>query len=434
VAVWLLLAAAVACSSSDGDTPLRDYVAASDGAYAWDEVLRNELPGGATLRRLDLVSQEWQGAEWRHRVDVVAPQRIERSPTQVLLVVAGDAGDDGVLAYAGLIADRIGAPAAVLYDVPNQPLLGGLREDALVAETFARYLDGEDDILPLLLPMVKSAVRAMDAIEELVEVELNTPVAGFVVTGGSKRGWTTWLTAAVDRRVSAIAPLAYDNLYMSAQMQHQLDAWGAFSSQVSDYTRRNIPQRLLEADEPARRLEGIVDPFAYRGDIAVPKLIVTGTNDAYWPLDAADLYEEELVGETYRLYVPNAGHGMESGIARVIGGVLSFFLYADGRLALPTLGWDARAGEGEVLTSLTSDIEPVAVRTWTATSPTGDFRESRWEAAEMSHDNEIYVHRMAAPDTRRLAVFGEAEYALDGGGSYFLSTRISIFDGIAGQD
>jgi PhoPQ-activated pathogenicity-related protein len=431
--VWLLLVAGLACSSSDG-SPLRDYVADSDGAFVWDEVFRNELAGGATLRRLDLVSQVWQGAEWRHRVDIVVPRRIESIPTQVLLVVAGDAGDDGVLAYAGLIASRNGAPAAVLYDVPNQPLLGGLREDAPIAETFERYLDGGDDTLPLLLPMVKSAVRAMDAIEELVEVDLNTPVAGFVVTGGSKRGWTTWLTAAVDRRVSAIAPLAYDNLDMSVQMQHQLDTWGAFSNQVSDYTRRDIPQRLLVGDEPARRLEAMVDPFAYRDDIVVPKLIVTGTNDAYWPLDAADLYNDDLGGETYRLYVPNAGHGMESGFSRVVGGILAFFLYADGQIKLPNLGWDASEEDGDVLVSLTSDIEPVAVRAWTATSSTEDFREATWEASEMALDDAVFRRTITMPTARRLAVFGEAEYALDGGSSFFLSTRISIYGGTDGLD
>jgi PhoPQ-activated pathogenicity-related protein len=350
----------------------------------------------------------------------------------VLLVIAGDAGDDGVLAYAGLIADRIGAPAAVLYDVPNQPLLGGLREDALIAETFDRYLDGGDDTLPLLLPMVKSAVRAMDAIEQLVEIDLATHVSGFVVTGGSKRGWTTWLTAAVDPRVSAIAPLAYDNLDMSAQMQHQLDTWGVFSSEVSDYTRREIPQQLLLGDEPARKLEAMVDPFAYVNDIVVPKLIVTGTNDAYWPLDAADLYYDSLVGETFQLYVPNAGHGMESGIMRVVGGILALFLYADGRLDMPELGWDANTEDGVVLTSLTTDIEPVAVRAWTARSASGDFRESVWEAAEMSRDDEVFTHRLSAPGDRRLAVFGEAEYALEGAGSFFISTRISLFGGTDG--
>ncbi len=427
------LLSVVACISPE-TFPLRDYVSAPDGAFAWEEVFRDDLVGGATLRRLELVSQVWQSAEWRHRVDVVVPQHIESNPTQVLLVVAGDAGNDGFLTYAGLIASRIGAPAAVLYDVPNQPLLGGLREDALIAESFARYLEDGDEKIPVLLPMVKAAVRAMDAVEQLVEVDLGMHVSGFVVTGGSKRGWTTWLTAAVDDRVSAIAPLAYDNLNMSAQMQHQLDTWGTYSSQVSDYTRRDIPQLLLSGEDAARRLEAMIDPHAYRDDIVVPKLIVTGTNDAYWPLDAGELYLDDLEGETFMLNVPNAGHGLESGIDRVVGGLLALFLHVDGRIDLPILGWEVHEGVGDALVSLTSDLEPVAVRAWTATSMTGDFRGSNWTATDMAFEDEAFTHRFSVPVDRHLAIFVDAEYALDGGGTFFLSTRISMLGGIEGPD
>ena len=65
-------------------------------------------------------------------------------------------------------------------------------------------------------------------------------------------------------------------------------------------------------------MEAMLDPYAYRDGIVVPKLIVTGTNDAYWPLDAGELYLDDLEGETFTLNVPNAGHGLESGIDRVV--------------------------------------------------------------------------------------------------------------------
>ena len=55
--------------------------------------------------------------------------------------------------------------------VPNQPLLfadenTARQEDAIIAYSFDKYLDGGDDQWPVLLPMVKSAVRAMDTAQE----------------------------------------------------------------------------------------------------------------------------------------------------------------------------------------------------------------------------------------------------------------------------
>ena len=68
-----------------------------------------------------------------------------------------------------------------------------------------KHFATKDDDWLVRLAMVKSGVRAMDAIQEFLASPAggSTKVDQFVVAGGSKRGWTTWLVGAVDSRVIA---------------------------------------------------------------------------------------------------------------------------------------------------------------------------------------------------------------------------------------
>ena len=60
----------------------------------------------------------------------------------------------------------------------------------------------------LRFPMVKSAVKAMDAITEFNDKEGFAPkIENWCITGASKRGWTTWMVGAVDPRVNCLAPM-----------------------------------------------------------------------------------------------------------------------------------------------------------------------------------------------------------------------------------
>lgn len=51
------------------------------------------------------------------------------------------------------------------------------------------------------LPMTKAAVRAMDSVIAFTEKTRQTHITQYIVGGASKRGWTSWTTAAVDKRV-----------------------------------------------------------------------------------------------------------------------------------------------------------------------------------------------------------------------------------------
>src|SRR6185503_7960289 len=196
---------------------------------------------------------------------------------------------------------------AFLYHVPNQPIFDK-KEDALIAETFVRYLETKDDSWPLLFPMAKSLVKAMDAVQDVIRKEWKEEVKGFIVSGASKRGWTTWLTAASDPRVCAIAPMVIDTLNMTAQLPHQLKMYGKLSDSIRDYTERGLVPMKDTPEE--KRMWTWVDPFTYKSKYTMPKLVVLGTNDPYWSTDALNLYWDALPAQKWISYSPNAGHNL----------------------------------------------------------------------------------------------------------------------------
>src|SRR5690606_38003278 len=146
----------------------------------------------------------------------------------------------------------------VLLQVPHQPILDGLTEDALIAHSMARYVETRDPDWPVLLPMTKAATAAMDAVQAAAREHWGLETERFVVTGASKRGWTAWLTAAVDPRVVAVAPMVFDVLDMRRQMAHQQATWGGASGQIRDYQERDLP-RLLRTPVGDALLD-LVDP------------------------------------------------------------------------------------------------------------------------------------------------------------------------------
>jgi len=320
------------------------------------------------------------------------------------------------------IAEQFQSPVVVLKQVPQEPLFGGKVEDAIIALTFDKFLKTGDTEWPLLLPMVKSAVRAMDAAQEVCRSEWKIDVPAFTVTGGSKRGWTTWLTGAVDKRATAIAPMVIDTLNMRSQMKHQLEAWGAFSEQIHDYTERGLQQKMVTAAGDG--LRAIVDPYSYRQVLVQPKLIMIGTNDRYWPLDALNLYWKDLVGEKYILYLPNNRHGLRD-FPRIVGSLRAFHQEARGESHLPHLSWKFVPGDQTVSLRVETDRKPRKVQVWLASSKTRDFRDAYWSPRPTVTEGDVHVYDLKKPASGYAALFGEAVYE-NGSLPFFLSTNVRI--------
>ena len=413
--------------------PLADYVAKDDGSYGWVK-LREGKFGATSFTELILTSQTWRDIVWKHQVYIIRPSNLSDGPQQGVLVISGGGWRDAYehpegplkmpkeAALFAMIADKFQSPVVVLKQVPQQPLFGGKVEDAIIAMTFENFIKTGDVEWPLLLPMVKSAVRAMDAVQEVCRREWDMDVPAFTVTGASKRGWTTWLTGAVDKRATAIAPMVIDTLNMRPQMKHQLDAWGAFSEQIHDYTERGLQEAL--ATDAGDSLRDIVDPYSYRHVLEQPKLIMIGTNDRYWPLDALNLYWQDLIGEKYILYLPNNRHGLRD-YPRMIGTLWALHQEAKGESHLPHLPWKVVPGDKSVSLRVETDRKPRKIQVWLATSKTRDFRDARWSSQPTEKEGGAHVYDLERPASGYAAMFGEAVYDGDSF-PFFLSTNVRI--------
>jgi PhoPQ-activated pathogenicity-related protein len=374
--------------------PLADYVHATDPATRFEPVSQGELIGG-TWQTFRLVSQRWRGVEWTHELSLYVPAGVVAArgtgDGPMLLWIDGgssqklptaDAGPSDAVIVAAKAANAAAMPVAVIRQVPYQPMFGGLMEDGLIAHSFVEYAKTGDPTWPLLLPMVKAAVAAMDAAVEIARTEWKLDVEGFVVTGASKRGWTSWLTAAIDPRVVGVVPQVIDMLSMDRHMRLQAQSFGGLSDKLTDYTSRGIEKVL--GTPRGRELVGIVDPYSYRDRLTAPKLISLGTNDPYWPLESLDLYRGDLPGPCWVSYCPNAGHGIP--MQRWGGLVVAMGKHVSGDEPLPDLRWRfALLGDG-VACVLHAAEQPEQVVLWQAESATRDFRQAKWLPAAVPGD------------------------------------------------
>lgn len=400
--------------------PVLDYVARPDAAFSWQVVARPADQGGQNYN-LAMTSQVWQGITWKHRVLVTAPAK-PKHPDWCVLVITGGNPAGEMSAFAALTAGALGCPVAVLGDIPNQPLFDGLREDALIAYTFTKYLVTGDTSWPLLFPMTKSAVRAMDCLQAFSEKEWGKRVQRFLVTGASKRGWTTWFTGVVDSRAAAIMPMVYNNLNLPAQMRHQREQFGDYSEQIDDYTKLGLPDLLASSE--GQKLGRAVDPYTYRDRTTMPKLIIAGTNDPYWPVDAAGDYFNDLVGPRYLLHVPNSGHGLDDR-RTLLSGMWGFASAILGDASLPKLDWQFATGDQGLTITATCDPAPVRVLVWKAESATKDFRKAKWTSEQLPQSGSKITYTLAKPAKGYAAMYLEFVYQA-GGRDWPLTSEIHM--------
>jgi PhoPQ-activated pathogenicity-related protein len=414
---WLICLNGAARARAD----LNAYLKRPESVYRWEKRDQTEV-NGVTVYDLHLVSQTWQGHVWEHRLQIFRPDELTY-PHFCALLNTGGKGSQEETEMGAMIAKRSGTLFAILYGIPKQPLYGGKVEDELVVYTWQKFLETGDASWPLHFPMAKAVLKAMDSIQAFSREAGHPAVTDFLITGASKRGWTTWLVGASrDKRVKAIAPMVIDTLNVAAQIPHQLASLGKPSEEIADYTNGGMLEALNT--ERGKQLLQLEDPYSYREILTLPKLIINGTNDRYWAQDALNLYWDGLKGPKWILYAPNSGHGLEDR-TRVFNTLTAFARSIAGKTAWPRMKWNYTPTAHGVHLKMTSSIAPKSARLFRAYAATKDFRDSKWTYVPMNQNGKDYAGALETPASGFAAVFGEATYEIEGR-TFTLSTQIRI--------
>jgi PhoPQ-activated pathogenicity-related protein len=431
--------AATGAEPAPKKTALDDYVNRRDPTYSWKLV--STIPGdGVTTYVLDLKSQTWGApprvdrAVWQHWLVIVKPDKV-RHETAFLRIGGGANGSPapkGPNPQSVLYARATNSVVADLSMVPNQPLVFNKdgkprKEDDLIAYCHIKYMDtGDVGWLPRL-PMVKSAVRAMDAVTEfLASAEGGkTAVKKFVVAGGSKRGWTTWLTGAVDPRVSAVVPIVIDVVNVLPSMKNHYSAYGFWAEAVGDYTHHKIHERF---DTPQfAELLRLIDPYFYRHRLTMPKFVVNSAGDQYFTPDSSKFYYDDLPGTKYLRYVPNTNHSLAGSDAGE--SILAFYRAVLNGSPLPKFSWKVQP-DGSI--RVQAETKPLEVNLWQATNPKArDFRlvtvgKAYKKSALKGEGKGTYVARVSKPPAGWTAFFVELVFDSGGPTPYKFTTQAHI--------
>jgi PhoPQ-activated pathogenicity-related protein len=427
-----------------GPNALDAYVAKPDPSFAWKVMGPISGPGyhGAVL---ELTSQTWTAPKdvdrtvWKHWLTVIVPDKVSHDKA-FLYITNGDTTDPAPTKaedpWARLATDTQSVVVQV-DDVPNQPLTfaddpqhKARVEDEIIAFLQARYATNRDPNQLLRLPMVKSGTQAMTAVQQYLASDAGgkLKVDGFVVGGASKRGWTTWLVGAEDKRVVGIVPIVISILNVEATAIHHWRAMGYFSPALQDYVdARLIPDMIGKPGLAGVNL--IEDPLNYqdRPTMKIPKYVINAVGDEYFPPDNTR-YGYSKVAQPRRLrMIPNANHSMDG--TDIMQSITAFHDAILSGRPIPDYAWSVRK-DGAIV--VRPQGKPTEVRLWQGTNPKArDFRldtigKSFASTVLQPQKDGTYVGDVPKPASGYTAYFVELTYPSGGKYPFKFTTEVYV--------
>jgi PhoPQ-activated pathogenicity-related protein len=148
-----------------------------------------------------------------------------------------------------------------------------------------------------------------------------------------------------------------------------------------------------------RALMKIEEPYEYRDRLTMPKLLVNAAGDQFFLPDSSQFYFDDLPGEKYLRYVPNADHGLDDSDAPQ--SLLAWYAWILQDKPRPKFSWTLEK-DGSIRVKAVD--KPAEVKLWQATNPEArDFRKLKigaaWKDTVLTDQGDgVYVGQVSAPE------------------------------------
>jgi len=258
------------------------------------------------------------GALWTHQVAVIVPKNLRLKNVSFIYVTGGCNENpkppkiiDGEFMLMDEIAWNVGQITVYVNQIPNchiiypsDPSKKRRSEDAMIAWAWNEYLITKDPNWLPRFPMAKAGFQCMRAAEEFTRKKGIADIKGWLVSGASKRGWTTWMIGAATcptcPTILGLVPIVPIVPSLNQSMHRQWRSYDGWTFAFKDYTDVNLTTKL---DSPGfNSMCEIIDPIFYYDRLArLPKLVVVSSDDEFMQMDWTEFWYPNMKGETHLL-------------------------------------------------------------------------------------------------------------------------------------
>jgi len=283
----------------------------------------------------------------------------------------------------------------------------------------------------------------MDAIVQFAQQKGFAKINRFMIAGASKRGWTTWLTPAVDERVVAIVPIVMPMGNMIKVINNLWRSLGEWSFALDDYQQMhlmdwlNTPQFDLMAD--------IIDPMVYKDSLdRIPKYLIISSGDEFFIPDSPREFWSELGGIKHLRVVPNCEHSLAGHDYFTLLQVSEFINYFLNGTLPKSLDYQMIYSNTTATIIVKPPQKPASVTVWQATTLSKTRRDFRliicgdignpdcfqpvlWESDELSPASDgSYSVSIRAPSEGWIGFLVEVEYRRDGDPFHYMEVTSEV--------